>query len=331
MMRPQSAAVPGDAPTIRAAVDLSDADRSIIRLLQGDGRMAAAQIARATGLTVRVVRRHLADLQENGTIQITTVADPMMLGYRSLAMVALTVDASRPPSEVARDLAGLDATDYVVQVTGRYDILLEVVCRDVADLRSTLETRIAVAGGVRSVETFPYLRLRYQEPVWDVARGRTGRTGVAPAVVPLDDVDRALVRELSADGRAPFRDLARSAGVSESQARARVARLTSSGAVRVMAITKPRSLGFQTLAWLGIRAAPGTRIADLADRLTDVPSVAYLAITAGRFDVLVEAVCVDDQDLGRVLDDEIRTLEGVGDVEAYLVLDQHYERIRPLI
>lgn len=316
---------------VRNAVALSDLDSAIIRILQADGRRAAAQIARETGATERVVRRRLTELRDEGIIQITTVADPVVLGYRSLALLAIRTDRSRAPSEVAAEIARLDACDYAVVLTGRFDVLVEIVCRDAPELLRTIEDQVLRSPGVGSVETFPYLELHYQEPMWDKARSKSAADGVGREVVALDDVDRALVRELSADGRAAFRDLSERLGVSETQVRARVQRLTSSGAVRVMAITKPRSLGFDTLAWLGITVAPGVTVAEVADRLADVPAIAYLVITGGAFDILAEAVCVDLADLARLLDSEVRRLSGVARVEAMVCLDQHYERLRPLI
>ncbi len=320
---------PSDRPYVRTAVALSELDSAIIRILQADGRRSAAQIARETGATDRVVRRRLAELRADGIIQITTVADPVVLGYRSLALLAVRTDRSRAPSEVAAEIARLEACDYAVVLTGRFDVLVEIVCRDASDLLRTIEAQVLRVPGVGSVETFPYLELHYQEPMWDRARSKSA-DGVGKDVVALDDVDRALVRELSADGRAPFRDLSDRLGVSETQVRARVQRLTSSGAMRVMAIAKPRSLGFDTLAWLGITVAPGVTMAEVAHRLADVPAIAYLVIIAGSFDILAEAVCVDLADLARLLDSEVRGLTGVARVEAMVCLDQHYERLRPL-
>jgi DNA-binding Lrp family transcriptional regulator len=294
-----------------------------------DGRRAAAQIARETGATERVVRKRLSDLREQGIIDVTTVADPTVLGYQSLAILAVRTDGTRTASETARGLAKLEACDYAVVVTGRYDVLVEIVCRDSAALLVTIETEVIRVPGVGAVETFPYLDLRYQEPRWERARSQAPSAGVVKKPIALDDTDRNVLAELSADGRVPFRDLAHRYGISESQVRARVQRLLDSGGVRVMAITKPRSLGFETLAWLGITVSPNTNVGAVADRLARVPAVAYLVVTAGRFDILAEAICVDLADLARLLDEEIRPLQGVQHVEGMVCLDQHYERIRP--
>jgi Lrp/AsnC family transcriptional regulator for asnA, asnC and gidA len=105
--------------------------------------------------------------------------------------------------------------------------------------------------------------------------------------------------------------------------------MLESGAVRILAITNPSSLGFRTLGWLGINLAPGTRIEELADRLSLPSAIAYLAICAGRYDILAEVICVDHDDLLRVIDEDVRGEPGVARVEAFLILDLFYKRVRP--
>ena len=43
-------------------------------------------------------------------------------------------------------------------------------------------------------------------------------------------------------------------------------------------------------------------------------------LTAGSFDILVELVCSDDDHLLRVLNDQIRAVDGVRDTEAFVYL-----------
>jgi Lrp/AsnC family transcriptional regulator for asnA, asnC and gidA len=55
--------------------------------------------------------------------------------------------------------------------------------------------------------------------------------------------------------------------------------------------------------------------------------VAYVVTTAGSFDVLVEVVCEDDDDLLQLLTGSIRTLPGVHSTETFVYLKlnkQHY-------
>jgi DNA-binding Lrp family transcriptional regulator len=310
----------------RPGAQLSPADREIVRILQDNGRASSAHIARELGITEKSVRKRVAQLVDNEVIEIITVTDPEVLGYHAMALVALRLDPGRRPSHIAAELAEIPGVDYVVLTTGRFHALVEVLAPDTAGLTAIVEESILAVEGIAAREVFPYLRLQYQEPRWEAARWKSDNAGVASGH-RLDAVDRRVLRELSADGRAPFQSIADTLGVSESQVRQRVNRMLESGTMRVLAITNPASLGFQTIAWVGIVATPDVRIADLAARVAAVASITYVVVSAGRFDVFAEAICVDHEDLLSVLDDQIRTLPGVARTEAFLAVGLHHKRL----
>jgi Lrp/AsnC family transcriptional regulator for asnA, asnC and gidA len=316
--------------SVLAPFDLPEVDRQIIRNLQVDGRRPYVHIAKDLGIDEKTVRRRTTELREKGIIDITTVTDPALLGYGAIALCGLTVDVSALPSQVAAELAALDAVDYVVVATGRFDIILEVLCRDSQDLLDVIENQIRGVAAVRTCETFPYLWLHYQQQQWDAAQTTSVGDGRMVGDKALDPIDRQLILALNEDARAPFRQIADRLEISESQVRQRVTQLTGSGAVRVMAITNPFNLGFRRLAWLGVNVGPGASAGDVVERLSRVPSIAYLAVCAGRFDILAEAVCIDDRDLLRVLDRDIRPMVGVRQVESWVFLEAHYKRLRPI-
>ncbi|MEA2228922.1 MAG: hypothetical protein QOF04_2552 [Solirubrobacteraceae bacterium] len=309
--------------------ELSDLDRDIIRILQRDGRRPFAQMARDLGVTEKTVRRHVDGLRSNEIIEITTIADHEVLGYGSSALVGVRVAPSAQPSRVAATLAELDEVDYVVVATGRFQVIAEVLCRDTMELITTLEQRVTTVDGVIDCESFPYLRLYYQQPAWSDARDKT-RDGARGDDRPvIDDLDRRIIVELNDDGRVSLGHVAKRLGVSESLVRQRTTRLLDSGTVRVMAITNPASLGFQLIAWLGIVAAPGVSLGELADHIADRGAIAYLAICGGRFDIFAEAICADHRELLDLLDREIRPIPGVARVEVSICVDLHYKRLQP--
>jgi Lrp/AsnC family transcriptional regulator for asnA, asnC and gidA len=309
--------------------ELTELDRRMIRMLQADGRKPFTEMANELGIVSRTVRRRVERLRADGIIQITTVADHELLGYSASAMVGIRCDGSAKASEVASRLAALEAVDYVVVSTGRYELLAEVLCTDTEDLITTLEEQVRPVSGVADCESFPYLRLYYQEPIWDAAHAKLGDRSSAVRPIPLDELDRRVIIELNLDGRASFRAIASAVGASESLVRQRVGRLTGAGAIRVMAITNPLSLGFRMIAWFGIGAGPKVRLEDLADRIADCKAISYLAVCAGRYDVLAEAVCTDREDLLRLLDEEIRPMAGVDRVEVFVCTDLHYRGVGP--
>jgi Lrp/AsnC family transcriptional regulator, regulator for asnA, asnC and gidA len=142
----------------RPPVVIDEIDKAIIRELQLDGRMPYAKLGPAVGLSQAAVRQRVQRLIENGVMQVVAVTDPLTLGFGLQAMVGLEVDG---------DLrAKVDEVSYVVVTTGRFDMLVEVVCRDNEQLLALVNDVIRALPGVRSAEVFSYLHLEKQTYSW---------------------------------------------------------------------------------------------------------------------------------------------------------------------
>ncbi|HWC86694.1 MAG TPA: Lrp/AsnC family transcriptional regulator [Solirubrobacteraceae bacterium] len=318
------------ADGLELAPRLSEFDRSLIRLLQEDGRRPYARLAVELGVAEKTVRRRVLELRESEVIDITTVADPKVMGYGVIAMVGVRVAPEQRVSEVAQRLAGVTGSFYVAVVTGRYNVLVEISCVDTDDLLSVVDAELANVPGVSGFEIIPYLRLAYQNPAFEAAaRKAPGSDSVRRAPVSFDDTDRQIIALLHGDGRIPYQTMAREIGVSESQVRARVRRMVDSGAVRIMALTIPRGVGFTTVALIGINVTAELQVQPTAGQLAELPSVVYVVICAGRFDLLAEVVCTSHEDLLGLLDAQIRTLPGVARTEPWIYLKLHYRSVQP--
>jgi DNA-binding Lrp family transcriptional regulator len=312
--------------------DLSDLDLKLIAQLQVDGRSSFAQLARDFQTTEKTVRKRVIELRDSGLIEITTVVDPRILGYHSSAIVGVRLDGRRRASDVAQDIFALSPVDYIVITTGRYELLVEVLCQNDSALSQIVDRDIRGHPAVREIETYPYLHLHYQQPSWNIAQGkRKGAPKSRPDSAPseLNAIDLEIIHDLNNDGRIPFSNIADRIGVSETLIRNRYAAMTAAAAVRVMALTNPRSIGYKTIAWLCISVSPGFRIGALADRLAALPSITYLAICAGRFDIFAEVVCQDNAGLLELVDHEVRPLQGISRLETMLSLDLLYRRVAP--
>ena len=146
------------------AVPLDDVAKKIVEQLQQDGRRPYAAIGKAVGLSEAAVRQRVQRLVDSGVIQIVAVTDPMQVGFPRAAMLGIRVDGDI--SVVADSLAELDEVDYVVITAGAFDILAEVVCEDDDHLLEIMNNKIRAITGVRSTETFVYLKLRKQIYTW---------------------------------------------------------------------------------------------------------------------------------------------------------------------
>ncbi|NQX11424.1 Lrp/AsnC family transcriptional regulator [Microbacteriaceae bacterium VKM Ac-2855] len=139
--------------------------------------------------------------------------------------------------------------------------------------------------------------------------------------VQLDDVSKAIIEQLQADGRRSYAEIGKAVGLSEAAVRQRVQKLTESGVMQIVAVTDPMQLGFYRQAMIGVRVTGDTR--DVADRLAAIPAVDYVVLTAGTFDILAEVVCENDEDLITLLNSEIRALPGVLSTETFVYLKLH--------
>lgn len=139
----------------------------------------------------------------------------------------------------------------------------------------------------------------------------------------VDELDRVILQTLQEDGRTPFTQIARRAGVSETTIRSRYGQLVEAGIVRTVGIVDPDALGFQAPAIIGVSIEPGM-IDQVARVLAELPEVSYLVMTLGSFDLIVEVFCRDLSHINELLNRRIHLMPGVRSTET-LMITQSYK------
>lgn len=133
----------------------------------------------------------------------------------------------------------------------------------------------------------------------------------------LDDLDRALVAALQADGRESFRNIARRLNVAEGTIRNRYERLSEADVLDVVGVTNPLALGFDAMAMVGVKTTG--RPQQVAEELSELAEVSYVVVVAGQFDLLVEVVCTDHAHLLEMTE-RLRSFEGVVTTDTFVYL-----------
>lgn len=133
-------------------------DRYIIETLQKDGREAFAQIAEDLKVSPGMIRQRYNRLVELGYLKVIAATNPLMMGKRTMAMIGVRTDG-RKMLEAANKISKFDEVVYVVFVSGGYDIMLEVFCKDHEDLLKFMTEKLAKVDGVRETESFIYLKI----------------------------------------------------------------------------------------------------------------------------------------------------------------------------
>src|SRR6218665_3399626 len=104
----------------------------------------------------------------------------------------------------------------------------------------------------------------------------------------VDDTAKAIIEQLQVDGRRSYAEIGKAVGLSEAAVRQRVQRLTDTGVLQIVAVAPPLQLGSGRRAMIGLKVAGVTRV--IADSLAALPTVAYVVLTAGSFDIMAEVV-----------------------------------------
>jgi Lrp/AsnC family transcriptional regulator for asnA, asnC and gidA len=147
--------------------------------------------------------------------------------------------------------------------------------------------------------------------------GQQRGSGVSPLRVLLDDISKEIIEQLQQDGRRSYAAIGKAVGLSEAAVRQRVQRLLDVGAMQIVAVTDPMTLGFRRQTMIGVRCSG--ELEQVADQLAGMHEIDYVVITAGSFDLLIEVVCEDDDQLLEILS-RVRAIPSVTTTETFVYL-----------
>ncbi|MEC3976181.1 Lrp/AsnC family transcriptional regulator [Amycolatopsis sp. H20-H5] len=135
---------------------------------------------------------------------------------------------------------------------------------------------------------------------------------------PLDDISKRIIEQLQEDGRRAYATIGKAVGLSEAAVRQRVQRLSDSGVIQIVAVSDPLQVGLFRQAMIAITV--DGPLEPVADALAEMTEIDYVVLCAGRYDVLCEAVCADDDALLDLISKRIRSLPGVRHAETMVYL-----------
>jgi Lrp/AsnC family leucine-responsive transcriptional regulator len=149
-------------------------------------------------------------------------------------------------------------------------------------------------------------------------------TAVPNADTNLDSFDRAILRELSADGRMPVTELARRVGLTKTPVQARVRRLEGAGVIAgYRAVLDPVRMGLAHIAFVEVRLSD-TREAALQafnKAARAVPEIEECHMMASSFDYLLKVRTGDIADYRRVLGETISSLPHVAATSTFVAME----------
>jgi Lrp/AsnC family transcriptional regulator, regulator for asnA, asnC and gidA len=141
---------------------LDPTDRRIAKMLSGDAQMSVNQLADKLQLSPPTVRSRLRALIEKSALKIIGLLNLSERPELISAYVGINANAQGRLDELSRKIAELPFVSSVSIVTGRYDLIVEIlVTGDVHDLyrfTSELLPRVADSGVISRSESFVVMR-----------------------------------------------------------------------------------------------------------------------------------------------------------------------------
>ena len=139
-------------------ISLDEIDQHILDAMRKDGRAAFAQIAARLKVSPGMIRQRYNRLVNMGMLKVVAISNPIQRGFKTMALVGVRTDGNKM-LEVAEQISKLKEVVYLVVVSGRFDIIAEVFCRDHEDLLKFITEKLYTIEGVRESETFMHLKI----------------------------------------------------------------------------------------------------------------------------------------------------------------------------
>ncbi|WP_198417311.1 Lrp/AsnC family transcriptional regulator [Cryobacterium sp. Hb1] len=301
---------------------LDDLDRRIIVALQHDGRASWRAIAQMVNSSTATVARRGQHLLASG---VTKVAVVPALGNKGQVSSFLIRINCQPGTQlqVATELVAQESMRFVTVVTGRYDIIAELVVHGGAThYPQFIEELQSIAGIERWRSdlimhvykvTYDWGRQLFLESTdLQVALGDNPPGGEPALCRPehLDSADWKIVEALREDGRAAFQAIADSLGMNESSVRRRFERLLNSHCVDILTVMPAGALGMGAETLLTVQVVP-SRVDTVARELAQHSAVRYLAATLDENSLFCEVIFPSTTDLYDFITSTLSLLDGV--------------------
>lgn len=133
---------------------LDDTNKAIIKEL-GNGRKAFSTIAEKIGITENTVRSRVNKLVDDGVLQISGLVNPQYIPEMQVVVMGIKL-STLDLEEKAREMLRLKGVISVMVVTGRYDLIVQIVTSsgDDQSLLNFFKNELSKIKGISDVETF---------------------------------------------------------------------------------------------------------------------------------------------------------------------------------
>ena len=136
-------------------MNIDKLDIQILQQLMNDASVSYADLGKKLYVSAGTIHVRIKKLQEAGIIShMKYGVDIKKLGYDVIAFIGIYLEKSSLYDAVARELKKIPEIVRMNYTTGNYSIFIEVVCKDITQLRTVLHDELQKIKGIERTETF---------------------------------------------------------------------------------------------------------------------------------------------------------------------------------
>ena len=143
-----------------------DLDMKLLFELSKDGNISVPTLSKKLGVSASVLYSRIKRLVRKKLIKKFTIEiNDSLLGIGVKASIGISRDP-KFKTEIHKELLEISEVISVSEVTGRFDIMIEVYTKDLEDLHTVVIEKIGKIQGIQNTETFVELQKTNKEPAY---------------------------------------------------------------------------------------------------------------------------------------------------------------------
>lgn len=293
---------------------IDNKDKEILRLLNENARMTSKAIGSALNISREVADYRIKRLVKNGLISgyITLVSDSK-LGYSSyLLLLQLQNYSCEDEERILQFLKGHEFTKWVLKGSGEWDIHVAIAVKNKNHLAQIVDEIDGFCGkNLRKYELAISINLLVGENLSFLLTKDNKNISDMPAVekkisyelAELDDKDRALLKAISTDARAPIVKIAQQVGLSADATNLRMKKLQKQGIIKkFQTVVDLSTLNYLLYAvFLKINNYSAKRESQLRAFLHSLKNITFAERIIGSWDMRLQLSCATPQEFELIL------------------------------
>ena len=306
--------------------EIDHIDAKIIKELLKDGRRNFTEIAKECELSTSMIQKRYRELKKAGIIVGTTIQmDYPSFGYNVVGNITFKVEPQQanqiveyvnkmPNIHAAWRTARTSEINAVATMEGLEK--LDAIKKRIRKIPSVSELRTYIWTGIRNIrENLAIAPLQMSNKM--NTTNEYVINGSSRTESKIDETDKRIVEKLAVNGRISFRKLAKELAISTDTVARRYEKLKRNGKIKVLIQLDTAKIGYHGYATFYIAFVSQSSLISMVENLCKIPDVVLVVQTSGSYDLMVEAM-IKDLDQLLSVQDNITTMLGVAKSETHL-------------